>query len=84
MAPASAIRIRLDAIEKPRSRRRGTSNACSTCTHRKSDPSGTRAWSTFDAYWTACRNCANAAIIPIASRTFVVTFDRARTRYEKR
>ncbi len=38
--PASAIRIRLDTTENARSRRRGTSKACSTCTHRNSDASG--------------------------------------------
>ena len=41
--PASAIRITLDTIENDRSRRRGTSNAWRTCTHRNSDASGMRA-----------------------------------------
>ncbi len=48
-APASAIRIRLETIENARSRRRGTSNACRTCTHRNSAASGIRAASTVAA-----------------------------------
>ena len=42
-APASAIKITLETIENARSRRRGTSNAWSTWTHRNNDASGTRA-----------------------------------------
>ncbi len=77
-APASAIRITLDTIENARSRRLGTSNACRTWTHRNSDASGTRAWSTEPASWTLCRNAANAASSPTESRTLVVMFERCR------
>jgi hypothetical protein len=41
--PASAIRMRLETTENERSRLRGTSNACSTCTQRNNDASGRRA-----------------------------------------
>jgi hypothetical protein len=42
-APPTAIIVVLETIENARSRRRGTSNACSTCTHRNSAASGARA-----------------------------------------
>ena len=60
-APASAIRIRLETIENARSRRRGTSNACRTCTHRNSVASGIRAASTFAAIRTDAKNWPVAA-----------------------
>ena len=74
-APASAIRITLETIENARSRRRGTSNAWSTCTQRNNDAKGTRAWSTEPASWTLCRNAANAASSPTDSNTLVVRFE---------
>ena len=82
-APASAIRITLETIENDRSRRRGTSNAWSTWTHRNNDASRTRAWSTEPASCTLCMNAANAASRPTESKTLVVMFDRWRCRYEK-
>ena len=74
-APASAIRITLETIENARSRRRGTSNAWSTCTQRNNDARGTRAWSTEPASWTLCKNAANAASSPTESNTLVVRFE---------
>ena len=74
-APASAIRITLETIENARSRRRGTSNAWSTCTQRNKDARGTRAWSTEPAIWTLCRKAANAASRPTDSNTLVVRFE---------
>ena len=81
-APASAIRIRLEIIENARSRRRGTSNACSTCTHRKSVASGIRAASTFAAMRTDAKNWPVAARSAAVSTSFSARFARCRRRYE--
>ena len=74
--------ITLAEIENPRSRRRGTSNECSTCTHRNRDASEVRASSTLFAKRTLCRNAAKAANSATASTTFVPVFDRRRFTWE--
>ena len=68
--PASARRTTLAASEKLRSRGRGTSKLCSTCTQRNSATRGPRVSSTFAAPRTPPRNAANANMRPTASRIF--------------
>ena len=59
--PASATRIRLEITENDRSRRRGTSKECRTCTHTNNEARGIRAWSTDSANRTFCRKAPRAA-----------------------
>ena len=70
----------VEIIENARSRRRGTSKACRTCTHTKSVASGIRAASTFAATRTDAKNCPVAARSPTVSRSFSARFDRWRCR----
>ena len=82
--PASAISTTLAAMENARSRRRGRSKLCSTCTHTNSDPSSTRASSTEVAVRACWTNCSSAAISPAASSTLSTKFFLRRRRYANR
>ena len=67
--PASATSTTLAAMENARSRRRGRSKLCRTCTHTNSDPSITRASSTEAAVRARWRNWNSAATSPAARRS---------------
>jgi hypothetical protein len=83
-APPTATSVVEDTIENARSRRRGTSKAWSTWTHRKSEARGTRAWSTVVSVPTWARKRPKAAISATARTTFSGIDDARRRRYEKR
>jgi hypothetical protein len=72
----------LDTIENARSRRRGTSNACNTCTQRNSAASGARASSAvvIEPIWP--RNLVVAASSAAARTILIATLRRRRRRFD--
>ncbi len=81
---AAATSVVEDTIENARSRRRGTSNACNTCTHRNSAARGMRAASTVWAVRTVRTNRSIATSSPSTSPALITRFDRYRRWYESR